>query len=164
MCAQLCLAFCDPMDCSPPGSSVHGISRQEYWNQFLLQGDPPDPGIELTSLAPLALGGGATWEALYNSSNTLIWCLHNESRLYVFGCLFSPRNHRPMTFSQIEASSNLEEFFSAMQTTPCCYFPFLNQRKYTQMYLQLSVSSLRSCPFYNRIVLLRTIQSNFLQS
>ena len=24
-CTQLCLTFCDPMDCSPPGSSVHGI-------------------------------------------------------------------------------------------------------------------------------------------
>ena len=23
--AQLCLTFCDPLDCSPPGSSVHGI-------------------------------------------------------------------------------------------------------------------------------------------
>ena len=23
--AQLCLALCDPLDCSPPGSSVHGI-------------------------------------------------------------------------------------------------------------------------------------------
>ena len=22
----------DPMDCSPPGSSVHGFSRQEYWS------------------------------------------------------------------------------------------------------------------------------------
>ena len=25
VCAQLCLTFCDPMDCSPPDSSVHGI-------------------------------------------------------------------------------------------------------------------------------------------
>ena len=25
MCAQSCLALCDPMDCSPPGFSVHGI-------------------------------------------------------------------------------------------------------------------------------------------
>ena len=25
MCAQLCLTLCDPTDCSPPGSSVHGI-------------------------------------------------------------------------------------------------------------------------------------------
>ena len=22
---QLCLTLCDPMECSPPGSSVHGI-------------------------------------------------------------------------------------------------------------------------------------------
>ena len=22
---QLCLTLCDPLDCSPPGSSVHGI-------------------------------------------------------------------------------------------------------------------------------------------
>ena len=22
---QLCLTLCDPMDCSPPGSSIHGI-------------------------------------------------------------------------------------------------------------------------------------------
>ena len=30
MCAQLlqlCLTLCTPMDCSPPGSSVHGISQ-----------------------------------------------------------------------------------------------------------------------------------------
>ena len=23
--AQLCTTLCDPMDCSPPGSSIHGI-------------------------------------------------------------------------------------------------------------------------------------------
>ena len=23
--AQSCLTLCDPMDCSPPGSSVHGV-------------------------------------------------------------------------------------------------------------------------------------------
>ena len=30
--AQLCLTLCDPMDCSPPGFSVHGYSRQGYWS------------------------------------------------------------------------------------------------------------------------------------
>ena len=30
--AQSCLTLSDPMDCSQPGSSVHGISRQEYWS------------------------------------------------------------------------------------------------------------------------------------
>ena len=29
--AQSCPTLSDPMDCSPPGSSVHGFSRQEYW-------------------------------------------------------------------------------------------------------------------------------------
>ena len=33
--AKLCLILHDPMDCSPPGSSVHGIfSMQEYWNRL----------------------------------------------------------------------------------------------------------------------------------
>ena len=30
--AQPCPTICDPMDCSLPGSSVHGISRQEHWS------------------------------------------------------------------------------------------------------------------------------------
>ena len=30
--AQSCLTLSDPMDCSPPASSVHGFSRQEYWS------------------------------------------------------------------------------------------------------------------------------------
>jgi len=30
--AQSCLTLSHPMDCSPPGSSIHGIFRQEYWS------------------------------------------------------------------------------------------------------------------------------------
>ena len=30
--AQSCPTLRDPMDCSPPGSSVHGFSRQEDWS------------------------------------------------------------------------------------------------------------------------------------
>ena len=46
--AQSCLTLCDPMNCSPPGFSVHGLSRQEYWSglPFPSPGDLPDPGIE----------------------------------------------------------------------------------------------------------------------
>ena len=41
------------------GSSVHGISRQEYWSglPFPPPGDLPDPGMELESPATLALVG-----------------------------------------------------------------------------------------------------------
>ena len=34
------LTFCNPMDCSLPGSSVHGILQQEYWSGWPL----PSPG------------------------------------------------------------------------------------------------------------------------
>ena len=30
--AQSCPTPSDPMDCSLPGPSVHGFSRQEYWS------------------------------------------------------------------------------------------------------------------------------------
>ena len=30
--AQSCLTFCDPMDCSLPGSSIHGIFQGEFSN------------------------------------------------------------------------------------------------------------------------------------
>ena len=46
--AQSCLTLCDPMDYSLPGSSVHGILRQEYWSglPFPSPRDLPNPGIE----------------------------------------------------------------------------------------------------------------------
>ena len=45
---QLCLALFDLMDCSPPGSSVHGIlqARILEWLSFPSPGDLPDPGIK----------------------------------------------------------------------------------------------------------------------
>ena len=30
--AQSCPTLSNPMDCSLPGSSIHGFSRQEYWS------------------------------------------------------------------------------------------------------------------------------------
>ena len=39
-CTQLCLPPCDPMGCSPPGSSVHEFFRPEYWRGLL----SPSPG------------------------------------------------------------------------------------------------------------------------
>ena len=33
--AHICLTLCNPMDCSPPGSSVHGIPQREYGSSDL---------------------------------------------------------------------------------------------------------------------------------
>ena len=45
--------FCDPMDCSPPGSSSRKFSRQEYQSglSFPPPGDLPEPGIQPESPA-----------------------------------------------------------------------------------------------------------------
>ena len=55
--AKSCPTFCDPMDCSLPGSSVHGFPRQEYWSglPFPSPGDLLNLGIEAMSLASPAL-------------------------------------------------------------------------------------------------------------
>ena len=67
---QLYLTLCNPVDCSPPGSSVHGILQQEYWSGLPCPppGDLSNPGIEPLFLMSLALAGkffiaSTTWEA-----------------------------------------------------------------------------------------------------
>ena len=51
--AQACLTLWDPMDYSPPGSSVHGIiqARMLEGLPFPPPGDPPDLGMEPESPA-----------------------------------------------------------------------------------------------------------------
>ena len=58
----------DPMYCSPPGSSVHGIllARMLEWVAIFCPGNLPDPGIEPVSpaLTDGFITPSATWEAL----------------------------------------------------------------------------------------------------
>ena len=56
--AKSCATLCDPMDCSPPGSSM-GFPRQEYWSglPFPPPEDLPDPGIKPMSPVSPALAG-----------------------------------------------------------------------------------------------------------
>ena len=47
--AQSCLTLCNPMECSPPGSSVHGDSpSKNTWSGLpcLPSGDLPNAGVE----------------------------------------------------------------------------------------------------------------------
>ena len=55
---QLCPPFCDPMDCSSPSSSVHGIfqARVLDWVAITPPGDLPEPGIEPLSPASPCTG------------------------------------------------------------------------------------------------------------
>ena len=61
-------ALCDPVDFSPPASSVHGILQVRILEGVAISSSrgAPDPGIEPMSLVSPALAGGffitnATW-------------------------------------------------------------------------------------------------------
>ena len=69
---QSCPTLCNPMDCSPSGSSVHGILQARYWSGLPCppSGDLPNPGIKPMSFMSPALAAGIfttspTWEALW---------------------------------------------------------------------------------------------------
>ena len=55
--APLCPTLCDPMDCSPPGYSAHGIFQARILDR-VAPADLPNLEIEPTSLASPALAGG----------------------------------------------------------------------------------------------------------
>ena len=69
---QLCLTLCNPINCSPPGSSVHGILQAKIleWVAVPSTGDLPQPGIQPTSPAlqahslPLSYQGSPRWKYL----------------------------------------------------------------------------------------------------
>ena len=73
VCVLSCSVVSDSLtlDCSPPGSSIHEVSREEYWSglPFPSPGDLPDPGIKPGSLvlqadSLLSEPPGKPWEAI----------------------------------------------------------------------------------------------------
>ena len=59
VCARSCPTLCSSMDCSPPGSSVHGISQAKLLEQVAISFSrgSSQPGVETVSWS-LALAGG----------------------------------------------------------------------------------------------------------
>ena len=53
----MCPTVCNPLDYSPPGSSIHGILQARYWSELPCPppGDLPNPGIEPMPPAALPL-------------------------------------------------------------------------------------------------------------
>ena len=76
--AQSCPTLCGPMDCSPPGFSIHGISQQEYWNglPFPTPGGHPNQGIEPTFLASPAFA-----DRVFTTEPS------RKPHIYIYGCI-----------------------------------------------------------------------------
>ena len=68
---QLCLTLCDPMDCNPPGSSVHGILKEECESGLAY----PPPG-DLTHLwtKPTTPVSPALQQIVYHWVTGEVWC------------------------------------------------------------------------------------------
>ena len=68
----------NPMECSLPGSSAHGILQAKIleWVAVSSSGDLPDPGIKLTSLMSPALAGGFFTTAPLGKPHCLSGGLH----------------------------------------------------------------------------------------
>ena len=92
---QVCSTLCDPTDCTPPGSSVHGSSRQECRSGVTRPplGDLPDQGSEAVCLTSPALAAGlfatiAIWE-VPNPYDSLKEVSHSYSGLTFWPSRFS---------------------------------------------------------------------------
>ena len=75
---QSCATICDPMERSPPVSSVHGILQARILEGLPCPppGDLPDLGMEPVSLMSPALAGkffttSTTWEAHCNDKSLI---------------------------------------------------------------------------------------------
>ena len=110
---QLCLTLCKPMNCSLPGSFVHGILHARILSglPFPSPEDLPNPGIKPTSLKSPALAGGfftasATWKAypLYVQFST---CRQSCVRLSVTPWTVAHQAPLSMEFSRQEYWSGL---------------------------------------------------------
>ena len=95
--AQSCLTPCRHMDCSPPGSSVHEFSRQDYWSRlpFPAPRDIPQWGFEPTDRQ--ILYHCTTWE----THGFHYWCINRSSIMK--SCLQSrdtgPGKHSRISYS-----------------------------------------------------------------
>ena len=79
-----CLTLCNPMCCSPPGSSAMEFSRHEYWSglPFPSPRDLPEPGTEPAS--PASTGGFFTAEPPAKPRSCIGKCQNMEANQMSF--------------------------------------------------------------------------------
>ena len=81
--AQLCPTLCNPMDCSPPGSSVHGIFQAGILECIAISSSrgscQPRDQTRISCIGRQILYHWTTWEAMY------LWCDMIKAELHFFG-------------------------------------------------------------------------------
>ena len=135
----MCLTLCDPMDCSPPGSSVHGIyqARILEWvaiSSFMRSFHPRNQ-THIPCISPTdkwILYHWATWEACHINLSCYCCCSVAQSCLTLcdpMGCImpgFPVLHHLPelaqthahWVCDAIQPSHSLVPFSSCLQSFP----------------------------------------------
>ena len=125
---QSCLSLCNPLDCSPPGTSVHGILQAEYWSGLpcLSPGDLPNPGIQSSSPALQAdslppeppgkpmntrVGSLSLFQGIFLTQESNQGLLHHRQILY---CLSHQRSPKSTLIGE-----NLPRWWG-LPAAPCC--------------------------------------------
>ena len=112
---NLCLTLWDPLDCSPPGSSVHGTLQPRIlkWVTIPSPGDLPDSGIESISVLcisrhVLTTTGFPQWLRWYR-----IWLQCRRPRFNPWvGKIAWRRNGNPLQYSWLESSMDRGAWWS----------------------------------------------------
>ena len=119
---QSCLTLCDPMDCSPPGSSAHGMLQSRILEWFAMPSSRGfSPPRNRTHVSYKSCTGGrffatrATWESLCISSH------HSLKDMQVAAVILtwksdscSPRNEMAFTEGLVMVYYGLPELIIAI--------------------------------------------------
>ena len=127
--ARSCPTLLQPVDCIPPGSSVHGISQARIleWVAFPSPGDLPDPGTEPESSSlqadslPLSHWGCPMYTCIYIHT-----CIFTYRYVYKYICM-NKWVTLLYTWNYHNTKSTVLQFFSKPllrccgHTCPLCY-------------------------------------------
>ena len=129
--AQSCLTLCDPMDCSPPGSSVHGVSQARVleWVAISSYRGSSWPRDQTHVSCVSCIGGWllyhwATWETqceshinnVYDLMTIVVRC---SNYCLLWPCLVQHLGHtyvsksKPILFAVWQASKSRDELMRA---------------------------------------------------
>ena len=155
--AQLNLTLYDPMDCSSPVSSVHGVLQQEYWSglPFPSPGGLPDPlgqGLNPGLLHCRHLPS----EPLGKQLCVLVWSANPELESFVFFCKFTSSVFLVCGTPTFQGYRKVTLHTSSKSCTCLIYMilshwkcPVGISRNHLAKHMDLELKRIRNCPHAN---------------
>ena len=120
ICAQPCLTLCNTMDCTLPGSSVHGITPAKYWSGLPSPPpeDLPDPGIKPASPGSPAWAGRFFTTCATSEVHSWMKLLERKFSSWVCYFLFPKRYHETV-FNRKSPNINTCRYCFFASLPPC---------------------------------------------